>query len=99
MDLLRPSLHYLSFAQTPDQDGGPDAGGQGGRGHHRADRVRGLQRGEGGATTRCLCSPKVVVPIVAMRGGKDRQMYLDLLLPNQAKLALVQVTSIALTFI
>merc|ERR1712071_318700 len=33
---------------------------------------------------------KVVVPIVAMRGGKDRQMYLDLLLPNQAKLTPVQ---------
>merc|ERR1712071_121690 len=33
---------------------------------------------------------KVVVPIVAMRAGRDRQMYLDLLLPNPAKLTLVQ---------
>merc|ERR1712071_742112 len=29
-------------------------------------------------------------PIVAMRAGRDRQMYLDLLLPNPAKLTLVQ---------
>merc|ERR1711887_230884 len=33
---------------------------------------------------------KVVVPIVAMKGGSDHQMYVDLLIPCPAKLSLLQ---------
>ncbi|CAN0549325.1 unnamed protein product [Ectocarpus sp. 8 AP-2014] len=33
---------------------------------------------------------KVVVPICAMRGGSDYQQYVDLLVPNQAKITLLQ---------
>ena len=33
---------------------------------------------------------KVVVPVVAMRGGRDLQTYVDLLVPSQARLVLVQ---------
>merc|ERR1712098_441767 len=34
---------------------------------------------------------KVVVPIVAMKGGSDHQIYVDLLIPCPAKLSLLQV--------
>merc|ERR1712062_720203 len=33
---------------------------------------------------------KIVVPIVAMRGGKDYSQYIDLLVPKKATLKLVQ---------
>ena len=36
--------------------------------------------------------PQVVVPIVAMRAGTDYQTYVDLLVPGQAKISLLQVT-------
>ena len=36
-------------------------------------------------------SPQVVVPIVAMRAGTDYQTYVDLLVPGQAKISLLQV--------
>ena len=35
--------------------------------------------------------PQVVVPIVAMRAGTDYQTYVDLLVPGQAKISLLQV--------
>jgi hypothetical protein len=34
---------------------------------------------------------KVLVPVVAMRGGRDLQTYIDLLVPSDAKISLVQV--------
>ena len=38
-----------------------------------------------------LPSPQVTVPIVAMRAGTDYQTYVDLLVPGQAKISLLQV--------
>ena len=33
---------------------------------------------------------KVVVPICAMKGGKDLQTYVDILIPTKAKFSLLQ---------